>query len=47
MEYKGYLISLYEAITSVETNLDTKYKAMHLMRLIRQSEKNEGYYNFE
>jgi hypothetical protein len=40
MDYESYLISLYEAITSGEINLDTKYKAMRLMRLIRQSEKN-------
>jgi hypothetical protein len=47
MEYEGYLISLYEAITDDKTELDTKYKAMRLMRLIRQTEKNENYYNFE
>jgi hypothetical protein len=35
-----YLKSLYFDVVSVETDLIVKYKAMHLMRLIRQSEKN-------
>jgi hypothetical protein len=47
MRIERYLISLYEAITDTETDLNTKYKAMRLMRLIRQTEKNENYYNFE
>jgi hypothetical protein len=39
-EKESYLISLYEAILSDETDLIVKYKAMRLMRRIRQSEKN-------